>query len=152
VSGYWNHSARAVNAIFVHYSLPIVRHYRRRLSHSQLNALATHAARYLEIYLPASVTEIAHTSRYSHRTGKAELCILATQHLPIGAVLTELKGSMAVLTDAENEELKRTGKAQGARRDFSVIHSGHRKKNHLFLGPARFVNVIVKASLRYPSD
>lgn len=129
-------------------SLPAVRHYCRRLSQSQLNAFSTHAARYLEIYLPSSVTEIAHTSRYSHRTGKAELCILATHQLPVGAVITELKGSMAVLTDAENEELKRTGRAHGSRRDFSVIHSGHRKKNHLFLGPARFVNV----SLRFKID
>lgn len=50
---------------------------------------------------------------------------------------------MAVLTEEENEELKRTDRpsSQGTRRDFSVIHSGHRKKNHLFLGPARFVNV-----------
>jgi histone-lysine N-methyltransferase SUV420H len=93
------------------------------------------------------VTEIAHTSRYSHRTGKAELCILATAQLPVGTVLTELKGSMAVLTDAENEDLKRTGRAHGARRDFSVIHSGHQKKNHLFLGPARFVNVVYFLSI-----
>lgn len=60
---------------------------------------------------------------------------------------------MADLTDEEDKELKRTtdegaqdGDAPaegglGIRRDFSVIHSKQLKKNHLFLGPARFVNV-----------
>ena len=52
---------------------------------------------------------------------------------------------MADLTEQEDKELKRTGERQaagvGIRRDFSVIHSKQLKKNHLFLGPARFVNV-----------
>lgn len=49
---------------------------------------------------------------------------------------------MANLTDEEDKELKRTGiKHSDIRRDFSVIHSKSMKKNHLFLGPARFVNV-----------
>ena len=60
-----------------------------------------------------------------------------------GYVVSELKGSMADLTDDEDRELKRTGTNAdgGPRRDFSVIHSKQMKKNHLFLGPARFVNV-----------
>jgi histone-lysine N-methyltransferase SUV420H len=50
---------------------------------------------------------------------------------------------MADLTDEEDRELKRatTTGLSGIRRDFSVIHSKQLKKNHLFLGPARFVNV-----------
>ena len=52
---------------------------------------------------------------------------------------------MADLTDEEDKELKGTDSGQpegvGIRRDFSVIHSKQLKKNHLFLGPARFVNV-----------
>ncbi len=52
---------------------------------------------------------------------------------------------MADLSEEEDKELKRTdeGNADGVgiRRDFSVIHSKQLKKNHLFLGPARFVNV-----------
>ena len=52
---------------------------------------------------------------------------------------------MADLTEEEDKELKRTGERHadgvGIRRDFSVIHSKQLKKNHLFLGPARFVNV-----------
>jgi len=55
-----------------------------------------------------------------------------------GTVITELKGSMAQLTRDDEKELKRNS---DIRRDFSVIHSGQMKKNHLFLGPARFVNV-----------
>jgi histone-lysine N-methyltransferase SUV420H len=139
--GPWSHMAHSQQ--LTHPSLAQVQHYLRLFTQAQLNAFATHAARYLEIYLPSAVIEIAQTDRYSHRTGKAELCILATRSLPVGSVIAELKGSMAVLTEEENEDLKRTDRrsSQGARRDFSVIHSGHRKKNHLFLGPARFVNV-----------
>jgi histone-lysine N-methyltransferase SUV420H len=111
--------------------------------YSNPNPLFSHASRYLELYLPNGSIEIAHTSRYAHATGKSELCILATRPLAPGMVITELKGSMADLTDEEDRELKcatATGQA-GIRRDFSVIHSKQLKKNHLFLGPARFVNV-----------
>lgn len=110
---------------------------------SNPDTLHSHASRYLELYLPNGSIEIAHTSRYAHATGKSELCILATRPLAPGAVITELKGSMADLTDEEDRELKcatATGQS-GIRRDFSVIHSKQLKKNHLFLGPARFVNV-----------
>ena len=52
---------------------------------------------------------------------------------------------MADLTEEEDKELKRTDETHpdgvAIRRDFSVIHSKQLKKNHLFLGPARFVNV-----------
>ena len=54
----------------------------------------------------------------------------------------DLKGSMADLTDEQDEALKNTGRATGGiRKDFSVIYSASRGVNHLFLGPARFVNV-----------
>ncbi|KAJ3554512.1 hypothetical protein NM688_g3067 [Phlebia brevispora] len=123
-----------------------VKYYLTTLNYDQkqVNAFATHASRYFELYLPGGSIEIAHTSRYSHRTGKPELCILATRPLHPGMVITELKGSMADLTEEEDKELKRTDgrHADGVaiRRDFSVIHSKQMKKNHLFLGPARFVN------------
>lgn len=94
--------------------------------------------------MPAGAIEIAHTSRYSHVTGKSELCILATRPLAVGAVIFELKGSMADLSPEEERRLKH-GDARsaglGVRKDFSVIHSKQKKMNHLFLGPARFVNV-----------
>ncbi len=49
---------------------------------------------------------------------------------------------MANLSEEEDRELKRTDLVNSdIRRDFSVIHSKSMKKNHLFLGPARFVNV-----------
>lgn len=121
--------------------LPPIRYYLKSYTQKQINAFATHASRYFELYHPSGFIEIAHTSRYSHRTGKSELCILATRHLAPGTVITELKGSMANLTDEEDKELKRTDlRNSDVRRDFSVIHSKQMKKNHLFLGPARFVN------------
>ena len=50
---------------------------------------------------------------------------------------------MAELTDEQDKALKKSGVRDegGTRSDFSVIHSKQMKKNHLFLGPARFVNV-----------
>ncbi|KAJ7647222.1 hypothetical protein FB45DRAFT_732872 [Roridomyces roridus] len=121
--------------------LGAIRFYLKSYTQKQINAFATHASRYFELYHPSGCIEIAHTSRYSHHTGKSELCILATRNLVPGAVITELKGSMANLTDEEDRELKRTDlKNSDIRRDFSVIHSKQMKKNHLFLGPARFVN------------
>ncbi|KAH7924600.1 hypothetical protein BV22DRAFT_1034919 [Leucogyrophana mollusca] len=122
-------------------ALPSVRYYLKPYTQKQINAFATHASRYFELYNPAGFIEIAHTSRYSHRTGKSELCILATRPLAPGLVITELKGSMAHLSKEEDKELKRTDLRNiDIRRDFSVIHSRQMKKNHLFLGPARFVN------------
>ena len=62
--------------------------------------------------------------------------------MPAGFLISELKGSMDELTEEEDKDLKNpNGRADGGRRDFSVIHSKQLKKNHLFLGPARFVNV-----------
>lgn len=122
-------------------ALPSVRYYLKPYTQKQINAFATHASRYFELYNPAGCIEIAHTSRYSHRTGKSELCILATRSLAPGVVIIELKGSMAHLSKEEDKELKRTDLRNiDIRRDFSVIHSRQMKKNHLFLGPARFVN------------
>lgn len=122
-------------------TFPAVRYYLQSYTQKQINAFATHASRYFELYNPAGVIEIAHTSRYSHHTGKSELCVLATRPLSPGQVIFELKGSMANLTDEEDKELKRAGMVDSdIRRDFSVIHSKSMKKNHLFLGPARFVN------------
>jgi len=121
--------------------LPAIRYYLKSYTQKQINAFATHASRYFELYHPSGCIEIAHTSRYSHHTGKSELCILATRNLAPGSVVTELKGSMANLTEEEDKELKRTDlRNSDIRRDFSVIHSKSMKKNHLFLGPARFVN------------
>ncbi|KAJ6625524.1 hypothetical protein B0H10DRAFT_2001733 [Mycena sp. CBHHK59/15] len=129
---------QAVDELLV---LPPIRYYLKQYTQKQINAFATHASRYFELYHPSGYIEIAHTSRYSHHTGKSELCILATRHLAPGTVITELKGSMANLTDEEDKELKRTDlRNSDIRRDFSVIHSKQMKKNHLFLGPARFVN------------
>ncbi|KAF7361799.1 hypothetical protein MVEN_00524100 [Mycena venus] len=129
---------QAVDELLV---LAPIRYYLKQYTQKQINAFATHASRYFELYHPSGCIEIAHTSRYSHHTGKSELCILATRNLAPGAVITELKGSMANLTDEEDKELKRTDlRNSDIRRDFSVIHSKQMKKNHLFLGPARFVN------------
>ena len=68
--------------------------------------------------------------------------------MPAGFLIAELKGSMAELTEEEDKELRNPrGGVDGGRRDFSVIHSRQLKKNHLFLGPARFVNVSTRNNI-----
>ncbi|CAE6473223.1 unnamed protein product [Rhizoctonia solani] len=136
----------AVDALL---ELPPVRDYLKRKTQRQINCFATHASRYFELYLPTGQIEIASTSRYTWKTGKSELCVLATQ--PLGAAagtlvssefkgqkIHELKGSIADLTNKEDDELRRT--SGSASRDFSVIYSHQKGCNQLFLGPARFVN------------
>ncbi|KIO17451.1 hypothetical protein M407DRAFT_39379, partial [Tulasnella calospora MUT 4182] len=120
-----------------------IRQYMKFFSQKQINCFATHASRYFELYLPSGSIEIASTSRYSWKTGKKELCVLATVPLSPGQTVRELKGSLADLTPAEDEELRRTDRRQsetGISRDFSVIHSKQKRCSQLFLGPARFVN------------
>ncbi|KAJ7879857.1 hypothetical protein B0H13DRAFT_2345855 [Mycena leptocephala] len=120
-------------------ALPPVRHYVEQYSPEQINAFATHASRYFGLYHPSSCIEIAHTSRYSHRTGKSELCILATRILSPGTVITALKGSMAPLTDDDNMRFTHTDvRNSDTPKDFSIIHSPQMNKDYLFLGPARF--------------
>ncbi|KIY67181.1 hypothetical protein CYLTODRAFT_353821 [Cylindrobasidium torrendii FP15055 ss-10] len=123
--------------------LDAVKRYLHHASQAKVNTFGTHASRYLALYDPSGSVEIAHTSRYSHRTGKSELCVLATRPLPAKFELKDLTGSLAVLTDEEDEELKRTNpgaRGTSVRRDFSVIFLENRNKSALFLGPARFVN------------
>ncbi|KAG8691352.1 Histone-lysine N-methyltransferase set9 [Ceratobasidium sp. 423] len=136
----------AVDALL---ELAPVREYLRKKTQRQINCFATHASRYFELYLPTGQIEIASTSRYTWKTGKSELCVLATA--PLGAVsgtvissefkgqkIHELKGSIADLTNKEDDELRRS--SGSASRDFSVIYSHQKGCNQLFLGPARFVN------------
>ncbi|KAJ7799040.1 hypothetical protein B0H13DRAFT_2245142 [Mycena leptocephala] len=98
-------------------ALPPVRHYVEQYSPEQINAFATHASRYFGLYHPSSCIEIAHTSRYSHRTGKSELCILATRILSPGTMnkdylfLGRPASSMLIQHDCDNNcELSREGK------------------------------------------
>ncbi|EJD36007.1 SET domain-containing protein, partial [Auricularia subglabra TFB-10046 SS5] len=134
-----NRVRHAVDALL---QLQAVKTYLRGKNERQRNAFATHASRYFELYLPNGSVEIAHTTRYRHKTGKSELCIIATKPLAVGTVITDLKGSLADLTPEEDEALRRkdTRNSLGIRRDFSVIYSRQRNTSHLFLGPARFVN------------
>ncbi|KAH7100004.1 hypothetical protein BKA62DRAFT_269667 [Auriculariales sp. MPI-PUGE-AT-0066] len=131
-----NRIKQAVDALL---QLSPVKGYLRGKSESQRNGFATHASRYFELYMPGGSVEISRTHRYSHKTGKAELCIIATRNLAAGEVITDLKGSLADLTHTEDEMLRRKDSVTG-RKDFSVIYSRHKKLSHLFLGPARFVN------------
>ena len=54
-------------------------------------------SRYLELYLPTGSIEITQTSRYSHKTGKSELCVIAVKPLKAGQTITDLKGEFSVL-------------------------------------------------------
>lgn len=114
----------------------------KRKSQEQIDAFATHAWRYFKLYIPYGTIEIAHTSRYTFRTKKSELCVLAIKPIPGGEYIEQLEGSMARLTSEEDAELSRTrADGYGSRRDFSVVQILGGNRSLLFLGPARFVNV-----------
>ncbi|KAF9518101.1 hypothetical protein BS47DRAFT_1290088 [Hydnum rufescens UP504] len=107
----------------------------------QIDAFATHAWRYFKLYLPNGTVEIAHTARYTWRTGKTELCVLATAPIRGGEYIEELEGSMARLSPEEDADLSRSrDDGLGSRRDFSVVQVMGGNRSLLFLGPARFVN------------
>jgi hypothetical protein len=134
-----------------HSSLPLCRHrlpfvvkYLKKKSQEQIDAFATHAWRYFKLFVPFGTIEIAHTSRYTFRTKKSELCVLALAPIPGGEYIEQLEGSMARLTPEEDAELSRT-RANGyeSRRDFSVVQILGGNRSLLFLGPARFVNVCI---------
>ncbi|KAJ7731472.1 hypothetical protein B0H14DRAFT_524317 [Mycena olivaceomarginata] len=119
-------------------ALPSIRRYVDEYTPQQINAFATHASRYFELYHLSGWIEIARTSRYTHRTGKPELCILATRALCPGTVIKALKGSLAPLSD--DDDIYSTPSGSNVRNDFSIIRSEQMKKDYLLLGPARFVN------------
>lgn len=133
-----------LSALLCWYRLPFVVKYLKKKSREQIDAFATHAWRYFKLYVPFGTIEIAHTSRYTFRTKKSELCVLAIAPIPGGEYIEQLEGSMARLTPEEDAELSRT-RANGyeSRRDFSVVQILGGNRSLLFLGPARFVNVCI---------
>lgn len=134
---------RAIHATRVpRHRLSFVIKYLKKKTQEQIDAFATHAWRYFKLYIPFGAIEIAHTSRYTFRTKKSELCVLAIAPIPGGEYIEQLEGSMARLTPEEDTELSRTrADGYGSRRDFSVVQILGGNRSLLFLGPARFVNV-----------
>jgi [histone H4]-N-methyl-L-lysine20 N-methyltransferase len=123
-------------------SLSFVAKHIKTKTPEQIDAFATHAWRYFKLYLPSGTVEIAHTARYTWRTGKTELCVLATAPIRAGEYIEQLEGSMARLSPEEDAELSRSrDDGLGSRRDFSVVQVMGGNRSLLFLGPARFVNV-----------
>ncbi|KAJ7651146.1 hypothetical protein FB45DRAFT_731006 [Roridomyces roridus] len=126
-------------------ALPSVRTYLKACKQNQIDAFATHASRYFGLYDSRGSIELAPTSRYTNPNNdlksksRSEIRVLATCTLLPGYTIPELKGSVAELTpdSADEVDFKRTESL----RDFSsVIRSSKTGKEHLFLGPARFVN------------
>ncbi|CAM0137069.1 unnamed protein product [Umbelopsis sp. WA50703] len=101
----------------------------------QQQEFVQHMKRYLSMYLPNAGYEISETKRYS-TLKRAEACVLATKDWMVGDELRLCTGAIACLNAKEDAELK-----QG-QRDFSVMYSTRKGCSCLFLGPARFFNVI----------
>ncbi|KAF9519869.1 hypothetical protein BS47DRAFT_1370597 [Hydnum rufescens UP504] len=123
--------------------LPSVAKYLKTKTLSQINAFATHALRYLILYQCDCPVEIAQTYRYASRTGKGELCVLASQSIPAGHPIHHLQGSLAPLS-LKQETILESDLATG--RDFGIIRLNGR--SFLLLGPVRFVNIIRVKALR----
>ncbi|KAF8322291.1 SET domain-containing protein, partial [Clavulina sp. PMI_390] len=121
--------------------LPFVRKFLKGKSQEKIDAFATHAYRYFTLYIPYGTVEIAHTSRYTFRTHKSELCVLALAPITAGSYITQLEGTMARLTADEDAALSMSkNNGYEGRKDFSVVQLAGSNQNMMFLGPARFVN------------
>ncbi|KAF8757195.1 hypothetical protein RHS01_04049 [Rhizoctonia solani] len=119
----------AVDALL---ELTPVRDYLKKKTQRQINCFATHASRYFELYLPMARSK----SPRRRPLGAAAGTLISSEFK--GQKIHELKGSIADLTNKEDDELRRS--SGSASRDFSVIYSHQKGCNQLFLGPARFVN------------
>lgn len=64
-----------------------------------------------------------------------DLGVIATKPFPVGEIIPRLLGSVADLTDEQDDALR------GQRLDFSVTMNAGRNKFQALFGPARFVNV-----------
>ncbi|TPX31419.1 hypothetical protein SmJEL517_g05258 [Synchytrium microbalum] len=98
----------------------------------QLGDLKAHAKRYLKMFHPEAGYEVAPTSRYMPVSGRMEACLIACKPFKKGDILEYCTGVFTHLTPEDEEYAKF--------RDFSLISLSSRKKDSLFLGPARFVN------------
>ncbi|KAI8393811.1 uncharacterized protein BYT42DRAFT_487703, partial [Radiomyces spectabilis] len=87
--------------------------------------------------------EIADTSRYSDDGLSVQGCIISTKHWEIGDEIRMCTGRIACLEEQDDLYLK------SRNRDFSVMYSQRKKRNCLFLGPARFMNHDCNANCQF---
>ncbi|KAF7728518.1 Histone-lysine N-methyltransferase set9 [Apophysomyces ossiformis] len=112
-------------------ALKYVRHFMAGYSIAQQCEFEKYVRRYLSMYLPAAGYEICDTDRYG---GNRQARLVATRGWEVGDEIRCCTGSIAYLNSEDDAKLSQQG------RDFSVIYSSRKKKNCLFLGPARFAN------------
>lgn len=91
-----------------------------------------HLNRYLGLYWSDCPFEITPTSRYNN--AEPEAAVRARRHIKKGEDIKYLTGICVDLSPSEEAELRVASK------DFSMVQSARRRRNSLFLGPARFVN------------
>ena len=113
-------------------SMDRVQKFYQKLSQPERMYFEGHLRRYLQIYLPECTFDITSTTRYNLNCEEASTT--ARCHIPRGSTIPYLGGSKIYITAEEENATTASGK------DFSILYSTYKRRNYIFLGPARLVN------------
>ena len=91
-----------------------------------------HLRKYISMYQTDCPFEVSTTNRYTITTYEA--AVTARRRIRQGEVIKYLTGTLVPLTTAESLNLDLNN------RNFSIVVTGRKKSDHMFLGPARFAN------------
>lgn len=121
--------------------LPGLKRYRRglRLRAVHENFLR-HLRKYINMYKTDCAWEVSTTNRYTITTFEA--AVTARQRIKQNQVIQYLVGTLVRLTVDESEKLDTTN------RNFSIVCTGRKMNQSIFLGPARFANHDCDANAR----
>ncbi|KAG0179625.1 Histone-lysine N-methyltransferase set9 [Apophysomyces sp. BC1021] len=121
-------------------ALEPVKKFMAAYSTAQQHKFEKYVRRYLSMYLPTAGYEICDTDRYG---GNSQARLVATKDWDVGDEIRCCTGYIAYLDSEDDAQLRNQG------RDFSVMYSYRKKKNCLFLGPARFANHDCDANCKF---
>ena len=113
-------------------SIEGIRKFYRRLKPPSQMHFRGHLRRYLQTYLADCPFDITSTNRYD--PDREDASITARRHIPRGSTVAYLNGYKVYVSPEEEDTITNTGM------DFSIVYSTYKKRNYIFLGPARFVN------------
>ena len=133
--------AKALDAILQLSSLN--KYYKMLATDRERHDFKTHAAKYVNIWLPDCQFEVSFTNRYMVDQWEAKTT--ARKFIKTGDKIKYLCGNLVSITMDEADDEKFIANA------FSITYSSRRKTPSLFLGPARFANHDCNANAKLES-
>lgn len=121
--------------------LPGLKRYRKSLRLRAVHEnFLRHLRKYINMYKTDCAWEVSTTNRYTITTFEA--AVTARQRIKQNQVIQYLVGTLVRLTADESEKLDTTN------RNFSIVCTGRKMNQSIFLGPARFANHDCDANAR----